>query len=276
MRQLQQEIIEALHVEKNIEPNVEVRERIEFLKNYLKKHPFIKSLVLGISGGQDSTLAGKLAQLAITEMREETGDSDYQFIAIRLPYGQQNDEEDANKALSFIQADKEYIVNIKPAVDRLVTELQENSQLEISDFNKGNIKARERMITQYAIAGEFKGAVLGTDHAAEALTGFYTKFGDGSADLLPLSGLNKRQGRQLLAYLEADESLYLKTPTADLEENKPMIADEDALGVSYESIDDYLEGKEVSEEAAKTIESWYLKTAHKRHLPISKYDDFWK
>ncbi|MEG0285343.1 MAG: ammonia-dependent NAD(+) synthetase [Vagococcus sp.] len=276
MRQLQQEIIEALHVEKNIEPNVEVRERIEFLKNYLKKHPFIKSLVLGISGGQDSTLAGKLAQLAITEMREETGDSDYQFIAIRLPYGQQNDEEDANKALSFIQADKEYIVNIKPAVDRLVTELQENSQLEISDFNKGNIKARERMITQYAIAGEFKGAVLGTDHAAEALTGFYTKFGDGAADLLPLSGLNKRQGRQLLAYLEADESLYLKTPTADLEENKPMIADEDALGVSYESIDDYLEGKEVSEEAAKTIESWYLKTAHKRHLPISKYDDFWK
>ena len=276
MRQLQQEIIEALHVEKNIEPNVEVRERIEFLKNYLKKHPFIKSLVLGISGGQDSTLAGKLAQLAITEMREETGDSDYQFIAIRLPYGQQNDEEDANKALSFIQADKEYIVNIKPAVDRLVTELQENSQLEISDFNKGNIKARERMITQYAIAGEFKGAVLGTDHAAEALTGFYTKFGDGAADLLPLSGLNKRQGRQLLAYLEADESLYLKTPTADLEENKPMIADEDALGVSYESIDDYLEVKEVSEEAAKTIESWYLKTAHKRHLPISKYDDFWK
>ncbi|MFW8053043.1 ammonia-dependent NAD(+) synthetase [Vagococcus fluvialis] len=276
MRQLQQEIIEALHVEKNIEPNVEVRERIEFLKSYLKKHPFIKSLVLGISGGQDSTLAGKLAQLAITEMREETGDSDYQFIAIRLPYGQQNDEEDANKALSFIQADKEYIVNIKPVVDRLVTELQENSQLEISDFNKGNIKARERMITQYAIAGEFKGAVLGTDHAAEALTGFYTKFGDGAADLLPLSGLNKRQGRQLLAYLEADESLYLKTPTADLEENKPMIADEDALGVSYESIDDYLEGKEVSEEAAKTIESWYLKTAHKRHLPISKYDDFWK
>ena len=140
MRQLQQEIIEALHVEKNIEPNVEVRERIEFLKSYLKKHPFIKSLVLGISGGQDSTLAGKLAQLAITEMREETGDSDYQFIAIRLPYGQQNDEEDANKALSFIQADKEYIVNIKPVVDRLVTELQENSQLEISDFNKGNIK----------------------------------------------------------------------------------------------------------------------------------------
>jgi NAD+ synthase len=132
------------------------------------------------------------------------------------------------------------------------------------------------MIVQYAVAGEFNGAVLGTDHGAEAVTGFYTKFGDGAADLLPLSGLNKRQGRQLLAFLNADESLYLKVPTADLEENKPMIADEVALGVTYEAIDDYLEGKEVTKEAAETIENWYLKTMHKRHLPITQYDTFWK
>lgn len=276
MRELQQEIIKALEVEAIIEPESQVRERINFLKAYFKKHPFIKTLVLGISGGQDSTLAGKLAQMAVTEMREETGDNSYQFIAIRLPYGKQNDEEDANKALSFIQADKEFIVNIKPAVDALVLELKENSNLEISDFNKGNIKARQRMITQYAIAGEYQGAVLGTDHAAEALTGFYTKFGDGAADLLPLSGLNKRQGRQLLAFLGADESLYLKVPTADLEENKPMVADEVALGVSYEAIDDYLEGKEVSLNEAEVIEGWYKKTAHKRHLPITKNDTFWK
>ena len=276
MRELQQEIIKALEVEAVIEPEIQVRERINFLKTYLKKHPFIKSLVLGISGGQDSTLAGKLAQMAISEMRKETGDNSYQFIAIRLPYGTQNDEEDANKALTFIQADKEYIVNMKPAVDALVLELKENSNLDISDFNKGNIKARQRMITQYAVAGEYQGAVLGTDHAAEALTGFYTKFGDGAADLLPLSGLNKRQGRQILAFLGADESLYLKIPTADLEENKPMVADEVALGVSYEAIDDYLEGKKVSSKEAEIIEKWYIKTAHKRHLPITKHDTFWK
>lgn len=276
MRELQKEIIEALQVSPSIEPGIEVRDRVHFLKAYLKRYPFIKSLVLGISGGQDSTLAGKLAQMAISEMREETGDMSYQFIAIRLPYGKQNDEEDANKALDFIQADKEYVVNIKPAVDQLVAELKDNSNLPIGDFNKGNMKARQRMIVQYAVAGEFNGAVLGTDHGAEAVTGFYTKFGDGAADLLPLSGLNKRQGRQLLAFLNADESLYLKVPTADLEENKPMIADEVALGVTYEAIDDYLEGKEVTKEAAETIENWYLKTMHKRHLPITQYDTFWK
>ena len=276
MRKLQEEIIETLKSYPTIEPAIEVRDRVDFLKSYLRKYPFIKSFVLGISGGQDSTLAGKLAQMAMSEMREETGDTDYQFIAVRLPYGVQNDEADAQRALAFIEADKAYTVNIKSAVDSLVAEFKDNSGIEIGDFNKGNMKARQRMIVQYAIAGENKGAVLGTDHAAENLTGFYTKFGDGAADILPLAGLNKRQGKQLLAFLGADEALYLKTPTADLEENKPMIADEVALGVTYEAIDDYLEGREVSESDATTIENWFLKTQHKRHLPITKEDTFWK
>ncbi|MDT2816178.1 ammonia-dependent NAD(+) synthetase [Vagococcus carniphilus] len=276
MRQLQKEIISKLNVQPMIQPKEELRTRVDFIKDYLKKYPFIESLVLGISGGQDSTLAGRIAQIAINEMREETGNELYQFIAVRLPYGEQNDAEDAKKALEFIQADKTFVVNIKSSVDSLVNEFKENSNLTIGDFNKGNIKARIRMVTQYGIAGEFKGAVLGTDHAAENVTGFFTKFGDGAADLLPLSGLNKRQGRQLLQILGADESLYLKVPTADLEENKPMVADEVALGVTYEAIDDYLEGREVSESQAKTIEGWYLKTQHKRHLPITKDDTFWK
>ncbi|MGX7024698.1 ammonia-dependent NAD(+) synthetase [Vagococcus hydrophili] len=276
MRELQKRIISELKSKPSIDVPNEVRERIDFIKSYLKKYPFIQSLVLGISGGQDSTLAGRLAQLAISEIREETGNEAYQFIAVRLPYGAQNDEADAQKALDFIQADKVFTVNIKPSVDALVSEFKVNSNLEISDFNKGNMKARSRMITQYAIAGEFKGAVLGTDHAAENITGFYTKFGDGAADLLPLSGLSKRQGKQMLAFLEADEALYLKVPTADLEENKPMVADEVALGVNYDAIDDYLEGKEVSEDNAKVIEAWFLKTEHKRHLPITKDDTFWK
>jgi NAD+ synthase len=67
------------------------------LKDYLKQYPFLKSLVLGISGGQDSSLAGRLAQLAIEELRAETGDATYQFIAVRLPYGVQQDEDDAQR-----------------------------------------------------------------------------------------------------------------------------------------------------------------------------------
>lgn len=275
MRPLQQEIIRALHVAPTIDPKQEVRRTIDFLKEYLMAHPFLKTYVLGISGGQDSSLAGRLAQLAMEEIRAETGDESYQFIAVRLPYGIQNDEADAIAALEFIQPDQIMTINIKESTDAMVKALEMNP-IEISDYNKGNIKARQRMIVQYAIAGQMAGAVIGTDHAAEAVTGFYTKFGDGAADITPLWRLTKGQGRELMKELQSPERLYLKVPTADLEENKPMIADEVALGVTYQAIDDYLTGKEVPEQDAATIEKWYLKSQHKRHLPITIFDDFWK
>lgn len=65
-------------------------------------------------------------------------------------------------------------------------------------------------------------------------------------------------------------------PTADLEDDRPALPDEAALGVRYDDIDDYLEGKTISDKAAETIENWYVKTSHKRHLPINVYDTFWK
>ncbi|WNZ88026.1 ammonia-dependent NAD(+) synthetase [Streptococcus iniae] len=272
---LQSQIIKELGVKPNINPNEEIRQSIDFLKAYLRKHPFLKSLVLGISGGQDSSLAGKLAQMAIEELRQETGDETYQFIAIRLPYGIQADEADAQKALAFIKPDQVLTINIKEAVDGQVVALSQ-AGIAVSDFNKGNIKARQRMISQYAVAGQTSGAVIGTDHVAENITAFFTKFGDGGADILPLFRLNKRQGKELLKELNADSSLYEKIPTADLEDNKPGIADEVALGVTYNDIDDYLEGKEVTDEAKSKIESWWYKGEHKRHLPITIFDEFWK
>ncbi len=272
---LQKTIIQQLGVKPKIDPQEEIRTSIQFLKDYLKKHPFLKTYVLGISGGQDSTLAGRLAQLTMEEMRAETGDEDYQFIAIRLPYGVQADESDAQAALAFIQPDISLTINIKDATDAMA-EAVKATGLPMSDFNKGNAKARMRMIAQYAVAGERKGAVIGTDHAAENITGFFTKHGDGGADILPLFRLNKRQGKQLLAALGSDRKLYDKVPTADLEENKPGLADEVALGVTYNQIDDYLEGKTIDIQAQEIIEGWWKKTEHKRHLPITVFDDFWK
>lgn len=275
MRKYQEEIINALGVNSQIDPQAEVTKRIQFICDFLQTTK-MKALVLGISGGQDSSLAGRLSQLAVEKLREETGDNEYQFIAVRLPYGEQADESDAMFAINdFIKPDKIMRVNIKAATDAMVVSLNE-AGTPISDFNKGNIKARERMIVQYAIGGENKGAVVGTDHAAEAVTGFYTKFGDGGADITPLSGLDKRQGKALLQYLGAPAKLYDKTPTADLEEDKPMHPDEEALGVRYDEIDDYLEGREVSPAAAEKIEGWYRRTQHKRHLPIAPYDTWWK
>lgn len=275
MRPLQKQIIAELRVKPEIDPEEEIRLTVAFLKAYLIAHPFLKTYVLGISGGQDSTLAGKLAQMAITELRKETGDDSYAFIAVKIPYGIQGDAQDVEDAMAFIDPDKIMTVNIKPATDAIVAAMEENG-VAVSDFNKGNIKARQRMIVQYAIAGDNKGAVLGTDHAAESVTGFYTKFGDGAADLTPLWRLNKRQGQALLEALHAPEHLYKKIPTADLEDNRPALPDEVALGVSYQAIDDYLEGKAVLDKDAETIENWFTKTRHKRHLPITVYDDFWK
>ncbi len=272
---LQQEIIEALGVKPTVNAEEEVRRSVDFLKAYLKAHPFLKTLVLGISGGQDSTLAGKLSQLAIDELRQETGNEALQFIAVRLPYGVQFDEQDCQDAISFIKPDRVLTVNIKSSVLASEQALRE-AGIELSDFVRGNEKARERMKAQYSIAGMTSGVVIGTDHAAEAVTGFYTKYGDGGTDLNPLFRLNKRQGKQLLAHLGCPEHLYKKAPTADLEDDRPSLPDEAALGVTYENIDDYLEGKTLDEGTARIIEGWYLKTEHKRRPPITVFDDFWK
>ncbi|WP_195854255.1 ammonia-dependent NAD(+) synthetase [Aerococcus tenax] len=275
MRQQQAEIIQALKVAPTIDSDDEIERSLTFITDYLKRYPFLKTLVLGISGGQDSTLAGKLCQMAIEQIRQATQDDAYQFIAVTLPYGQQSDAQDVKDALAFIQPDQVLDVNIKGAVDQQVTALAE-AGLELSDFNKGNIKARQRMVVQYAIAGQCSGVVVGTDHAAEAVTGFYTKFGDGASDIVPLWRLNKRQGKQLLKALNCPPHLYDKVPTADLEDDRPQLPDEEALGVSYQAIDDYLEGREVSDQDAQTIENWYQKSQHKRHLPINLYDTWWR
>jgi NAD+ synthase len=271
---LQAQIMKELNVTPNIQPKEEIRKRIDFLKNYLLKTK-AKGYVLGISGGQDSTLAGRLAQLAVEELRNDGTNA--LFIAVRLPYGVQLDEEDAKLSLSFIRADRETSFNIKAAVDEVQEEYGASFQGEpLSDYQKGNVKARLRMIAQYAVGGMEGLLVLGTDHAAEAVTGFYTKYGDGGADILPLAGLTKRQGKALLKELGADERLYLKVPTADLLDQKPAQADETELGITYDELDDYLEGKSVSEEVTAKIEKRYIVTEHKRRLPVNMFDDWWK
>lgn len=275
MSQLQQQIIEELKVLPTINVDAEIRRTIDFLKAYAVKHSFLKGFVLGISGGQDSTLTGKLAQMAVDELNAEAGEARYSFWAVRLPYGVQADEQDCQDALDWIEPSHIYTVNIKAAVDASVAAL-EQAGVVLSDFAKGNEKARERMKVQFSIAAMNGAVVLGTDHAAEAITGFYTKFGDGGADLMPIFRLNKRQGRAILKQLGCPAHLYEKVPTADLEEDRPSLPDEVALGVTYEQIDDYLEGKDIGDAAREVLEGHYKRSMHKRHMPITVFDEFWK
>lgn len=269
MSEMQAMIVEEMKVKPSIDSAETIKEMQHFIEQYLHAHTFVKTLVLGISGGQDSTLAGKLVQLAVENMRNASG-RDVQFIAVKLPYGVQKDADEVEDALNFIQPDRILTVNIKPAVDQSVQSLKE-AGIALSDFHKGNEKARERMKVQYAIAANTSGIVVGTDHSAENITGFFTKHGDGAADIAPLFGLNKRQGRQLLQYLGAPAHLYEKVPTADLEDDKPQLPDEEALGVTYEVIDNYLEGKGVSPDDAAVIERHYVRNAHKRELAYTRF-----
>ncbi len=273
MANLQQRIIAELGVKPAIEPKAEIRQRVDFLKDYLGSTP-AQGYVLGISGGQDSTLAGRLCQLAVEELRADGLTAT--FVAVRLPYGVQADEQDAQIALDFIRPDRSITVNVQPGADAVGAEAALGVQEPLRDFVRGNIKARERMVIQYAIAGQLNLLVAGTDHAAEAVTGFFTKYGDGGVDVTPLTGLTKRQGAALLQELGAPASCWQKVPTADLEDDRPALPDEVALGVSYQQIDDYLEGVDVEPGVAARIESLHRATRHKRALPVTPLDDWWR
>lgn len=273
-----QAIIDEMRVLPEIDPQFEIQRRVAFIQNQLTLSG-CKTLVLGISGGVDSSTCGRLAQLAVEGLNQHEGVDAYRFIAVRLPYGVQQDEDDAQISLGFITPSQTLTVNIKEGTDGINSSvcetLSENGLLPdaaVIDFAKGNLKARARMASQYEIAGMLGGLVLGTDHSAENITGFYTKFGDGACDLAPLFGLSKRQVRLLAATMGAPDSLVNKTPTADLECLSPQKQDEDVLGMAYDDIDNFLEGKEVSADAAQRLIGIYNKTQHKR-LPIATVYD---
>ena len=274
MRELQGRIIRVLGVEAEIDVTAELERRVEFLAAYARSIPAVRGFVLGVSGGQDSTLAGRLAQLAVERLRSEGRDAE--FVAVRLPYAVQRDEADAQAALEFIAADEIVTVDIAESTDAAMAAVAAATARPVSDFTKGNAKARMRMLVQYTIAGDRGLLVIGTDHAAENITGFFTKFGDGAADILPLAGLTKGQGAQLLRHLGLTGPLLAKVPTADLLDGIPGQSDEASLGVSYADIDAYLRGEDVSDATAQTLEARYRGNEHKRQLPVTPADTWWR
>lgn len=272
---MKDQIIAAMRVQPQIVVSDEITRRVAFIQAKLQQSG-CKTLVLGISGGIDSTLTGRLAQLAVDELNEQQETNDYQFIAVRLPHDVQRDEDEAQLAIQFIQPSKAISINIKAATDAIhqevLTAFNGSAGSNQVDFVKGNLKARQRMVAQYHVAGLCGGLVLGTDHSAENITGFFTKHGDGACDLAPLFGLNKRQVRALARELGAPAILVEKAPTADLECDNPQLEDEEALGVTYDQIDDFLEGRDVSLEVETRLVQLYQRTEHKRQPIPTIYD----
>ncbi|MEO8911366.1 MAG: NAD(+) synthase, partial [Candidatus Saccharimonas sp.] len=170
MKSLQERIIHELGVKPEINVRAEIEQRSRFLMRYLGESG-MRGFVLGISGGQDSLLAGMLAKRAVNLRHEEGGVAE--FHAVLLPYGAQADGADALLAVDTIAPDFVHDINIKPAVDASAQSFTDAAGDALSDFDRGNVKARERMIAQYALASKYGLLVIGTDHAAEAVTGFY-------------------------------------------------------------------------------------------------------
>ena len=160
MRELQQQIIEEMGVRPQIDPAEEIDRRVGFLCEYLRLTG-AKGFVLGISGGIDSSLAGRLAQLAVERLASESTEAE--FVAMRLPYRTQADEADAQRALEFIRPQTSLVFDVEPATTGIERVYRAATGADLTDFTKGNVKARQRMIAQYAIAGDRNLLVIGTD-----------------------------------------------------------------------------------------------------------------
>jgi NAD+ synthase len=270
LQRVQRQIARELGVTTTFDPSAEAERRVGFLADLLAGTGRT-TLVLAISGGIDSATAGALCARAV--QRRRAVDPAAAFVAIRLPYSRQADAADADLVIEVLNPDKILTADIQPASDTLLEELEKSGlrfeSLEQRDFVLGNIKARERMIMQYAVAGTLRGLVVGTDHAAEAVAGFFTKYGDGGVDVVPLSGLTKGRMRTLGKHLGIPDRIVNKVPTADLQTLIPQRPDEDELSLSYQQIDAFLEGKPVSHDVATRLIELYRLTAHKRATPTA-------
>lgn len=261
---MQREIIEALGVRPEIESVAEVRKRVDFLKAYLLESN-ARGLLIGISGGVDSAVAAALCKKATDELAVQEGRG-YMTLGVFQPYAEQEDIEDSYTVAEALGLEHTVETNIGDAVDEIALETEYalkalGQHRHLSHQGKGNVKARMRMTVQYALAFENHLLVVGTDHASEAIAGFYTKWGDGAVDIAPLRTLTKRQVRQLADYLGVPASIIGKVPTAGL---WPGQEDETELGVSYEDNSDYLEGRAVKPEISQRLENHYRRTVHKR------------
>ncbi len=261
---LQRQIIEKLGVKPQIDVEEEIRRRVDFLKSYVLQAG-ANGLLIAISGGVDSAVTAALCKLATNELTTEKG-KPFITLGVFQPFGEQEDIEDSYAVAEAIGLQHKVETNIQEAVDEIALETEYaikslGIHRHISRGAKGNVKARMRMVLQYALAFEQNLLVVGTDHASEAITGFFTKYGDGAVDITPLSSLNKRQVRQLAAKLGVPQAVIDKAPTAGLWEGQ---TDETELGITYDANSDYLEGREIDPAAKDKLEKQYLRTEHKR------------
>ncbi len=214
-----------------------------------------KGIVLGLSGGLDSAV---VAALSIRIFPQNT-------LAIIIPC--HSLEADISDALEFINKfDISYkIIDLSKVYDSFIHLLNDKEKKRSFKLAKANIKPRLRMITLYYFANKLNYLVVGTGNKSELTIGYFTKYGDGGADILPLGNLLKSQVKELAEYVGIPKKIIDKPPSAGLWEGQ---TDEEEIGISYEQLDKYLKtGKLKNKIIEKRIQDKITKNAHKRAIP---------
>ncbi len=214
-----------------------------------------KGVVLGMSGGVDSSVAAVLCQRAFPQS----------VFGVLMPcYSGREDEEHALAVASKFSIPTKMVV-LDSVFDTLLKVLPDESiDPTASQLAKANLKVRLRMLTLYYFANQLKYMVVGASNRSELSVGYFTKYGDGGADILPLGNLVKEQVRELASFLDIPQVIISKPPSAGLWQGQ---TDEDELGFSYDELDRYLVTGEASNELRERIESMMVASAHKRLLP---------
>ena len=231
----------------------------KFLKNYLENNKCEK-YVLGVSGGVDSSLCAAILKNAVGRDKVH---------CIIMPIN--SSDADTIDGLTLVKdLDLPYdIIDASETFEAYKKVFTKNG-IELDRSTLGNLKARMRMSILYAVAQKERGLVVGTDNADERCVGYFTKYGDGACDILPIAYLVKAEVVEAAKIYGVKDHLAERVPTAGLYEGQ---TDEKEMGVSYKDLDAYVLGKEINEDAKKRIQYLEKISAHKRN-PIPMPEPF--
>ncbi|WP_205093099.1 NAD(+) synthase [Thalassobacillus pellis] len=240
-----------------------MEQKVEHLVSWIRQQvndAGMNGALVGVSGGIDSALVANLIKRAFPE----------NSIGVIMPINQRvEDQEDAVATVK--EADLKYLgIELTNSYHTTYKEIQEQLKEhddwneENAQLNGANLQARLRMSTLYSVAANYGYLVVGTDNAPEHHTGYFTKYGDGGVDLVPLIHMTKGEVREMARFLGVPTQVVEKKPSAELWEGQ---TDEEEMGVSYDTIDAYLKGEQVSEKDKEIIQAMHDKSKHKRVMP---------